>query len=477
MGLIVIIGFAICDLIWWRAANRWLRAAQAGRIYRGAINLFIGTMFGYVVISMTPLSTFIRQSRGPLPVVMHASIYLWHFLILPLLMFLLLFRRWRLRNVKPIAHGVLGHSAIDGITELGRGAPASGERSRSVVPKARKRTFGPPGPTRPGSEITPQSTGAGALDQPSIAPPDSGLQTPVEETPPAETFTSSPAPTRRQMVAAAALAVPPLAACVAGRAAVRTLYGRRIRSFDLTIPQLPRQLDGMTIAHVSDTHIGKFFHPDRLPAIAEDINKLDADFIVFTGDLIDLALDDLPFGMDFLRSLKSRCGMAICEGNHDLMEDHGKFRPIMREAGLPFISDGQFTLDFTSRAGVSYPVQFLATPWNPVDLEMAQDVHDLRPSIREEAFPILLAHHPHSFDAAARDRLPLVLSGHTHGGQIMLNDQVGLGRLRFRYTSGLYQKNDSSLIVNNGLGNWFPVRINAPAELIHITLHSTGAAV
>jgi predicted MPP superfamily phosphohydrolase len=84
----------------------------------------------------------------------------------------------------------------------------------------------------------------------------------------------------------------------------------------------------------------------------------------------------------------------------------------------------------------------------------------------------LLAHHPHSFDAAAQAGFPLILSGHTHGGQIMLTSQVGLGRVRFRYTSGLYEKPGSKLIVNNGLGNWFPLRINAPAELVHITLNS-----
>lgn len=270
----------------------------------------------------------------------------------------------------------------------------------------------------------------------------------------------------------AACAVPPLAACALGNASIRTLYGRRLRHFNLTLPQFPRQLDGMTIAHVSDTHIGKFFHPDRLPAIAEDINKLDADFVVFTGDLIDLALDDLQFGVPFLRSLKSRCGMVICEGNHDLMEEHGAFRNEMLREGLPFVSYGHKTLQYTSRAGASYPVQFLATPWNQDEREMISNVYTLRTNVHEDAFPILLAHHPHCFDAAVEERFPLVLSGHTHGGQIMLNDQTGLGRLRFRYTSGLYTKPGSSLIVNNGLGNWFPIRINAPAELIHITLRS-----
>ena len=54
----------------------------------------------------------------------------------------------------------------------------------------------------------------------------------------------------------------------------------------------------------------------------------------------------------------------------------------------------------------------------------------------------------------------------------MLNSQQGLGRLRFRYTSGLYRKAGSSLVVNNGIGNWFPLRINAPAEILKVTLRA-----
>ena len=87
-----------------------------------------------------------------------------------------------------------------------------------------------------------------------------------------------------------------------------------------------------------------------------------------------------------------------------------------------------------------------------------------------DAFPILLAHHPHAFDAAAEAEMPLTLSGHTHGGQLMLNEQLGFGPAMFRYWSGLYQRGQSKLIVSNGVGNWFPLRTNAQAEIVHITL-------
>jgi len=84
----------------------------------------------------------------------------------------------------------------------------------------------------------------------------------------------------------------------------------------------------------------------------------------------------------------------------------------------------------------------------------------------------MMAHHPHSWDMAMQYDIPLVISGHTHGGQIMLTRNIGLGRLRFHYLSGLYETENSKLIVSNGVGNWFPLRIGAPAEILQITLRS-----
>jgi hypothetical protein len=66
--------------------------------------------------------------------------------------------------------------------------------------------------------------------------------------------------------------------------------------------------------------------------------------------------------------------------------------------------------------------------------------------------------------------MPLTISGHTHGGQLMWNERTGFGPALFRYWSGLYTRGESKLIVSNGVGNWFPLRINAPAELVHLTL-------
>ena len=91
-----------------------------------------------------------------------------------------------------------------------------------------------------------------------------------------------------------------------------------------------------------------------------------------------------------------------------------------------------------------------------------------------DAWPLLLAHHPHAWDSA--DGIPLTLSGHTHGGQLMLNERLGAGPVLFRYWTGLYTRPGRTLVVSNGVGNWFPVRMNAPAEILHLTLRRSTAA-
>ena len=90
-------------------------------------------------------------------------------------------------------------------------------------------------------------------------------------------------------------------------------------------------------------------------------------------------------------------------------------------------------------------------------------VSALFPARQEGDLRVLLAHHPDLFDIA--QDADLVLSGHTHGGQIMFGDGIGLGRLRFKYCSGLFQRDNTTMIVSNGCGDWFPCRIGAPAEI------------
>ncbi|MDW8261494.1 MAG: metallophosphoesterase [Phycisphaerales bacterium] len=282
---------------------------------------------------------------------------------------------------------------------------------------------------------------------------------------------------RRDLLRAAVATAPPLIAIAGTGHALQMLDEFRIRRLVIPLEGLPRDLDGMTIAHVSDVHVGTFTRGKTLERIRDATNSLRADLVVQTGDLINRHLSDLPAAAEMSNRMEGRFGQFICEGNHDLMEGRLEFERRAIASRLPLLLNEGAEIRVH---GV--PVQILGLRWGrpgwmqrqelrrSSDQVIEASMRELLARRRDDAFTILLAHHPHAFDVAAKHAIPLTLSGHTHGGQLHLSEHIGFGPRMFRYWSGLYRKNGSALVVSNGVGNWFPLRINAPAEIIHITL-------
>jgi len=282
--------------------------------------------------------------------------------------------------------------------------------------------------------------------------------------------------TRRQFMGAAAALTPPLFTCTLTGVALAQLSSFRVRRLTLSMPTLPRALDGMTIAHVTDVHVGRMTSGRVLRDMVSATNALRADLVLLTGDLIDYKLADLSEGLALVKAMEARYGLWMIEGNHDLLENGAEFERRVRASGVPFL------LNESAVANVrGWPVQLFGLRWvggysaRQFQRVTASWLRQLVKQRQPDAFPILLAHHPHAFDAAVESGLPLTLSGHTHGGQLMLDSRHGGGPFFFRYWSGLYTRGPGQLIVSNGVGNWFPLRINAPAEIVHLTLRCADA--
>jgi predicted MPP superfamily phosphohydrolase len=277
--------------------------------------------------------------------------------------------------------------------------------------------------------------------------------------------------TRRQFLGVLTTVTPALLTG-AGVAYSRTqLREFRIRPLGVALPGLPPELDGLRIALVSDLHVGTFTSGRTVQRVVEETSRLDADLVLLPGDLINNALADLSDALDAVSNMQSRHGAYLCVGNHDLIEDGAEFVRRVR-ARAPLLVNESRVVPIRGQR-----VQLLGLPWSRDEDRIASSVRQLARQIVPGAFPILLAHHPHAFDAAAAVGVPLTVSGHTHGGQLMLGEAVGFGPLLYRYWSGLYRKpehNGASLVVSNGVGNWFPLRIGAPAEIIHLTLRSAA---
>jgi predicted MPP superfamily phosphohydrolase len=256
--------------------------------------------------------------------------------------------------------------------------------------------------------------------------------------------------------------------------ALRQLEQFRVRPITVAVRDLPAALDGLTIAHVTDIHAGRFTRSAVLQRMAAAVNDLRADLVLVTGDLINGALHELPEGIETVRRFDARSGVYMIEGNHDLFPGREAFETRVRASGIRLLVNESEPLSVRG-----HPLQLLGLRWGGPgfgrregsgDAAIAASFAELIALRDPEAFPVLLAHHPHAFDAAVAAQLPLTLSGHTHGGQLMLSAETGFGPMMFRYWSGLYTQGNSHLIVSNGVGNWFPLRTSAPAEIIHVTL-------
>jgi hypothetical protein len=285
---------------------------------------------------------------------------------------------------------------------------------------------------------------------------------------------------RRAFLTSAAKGLPS-AAMVAAPVATGSMVGAglaqlgkfRVKSYDLAIAGWPRTLDNYAITVIADIHVGEFSTPKMLDDIVETSNRLRSDLVLLPGDLINISLADLPGALDMVLRLDSRDGVYLIQGNHDVVQNPEKFNDAVRRRGVNLLVDEAAII--TAR-GV--PFQLLGTRWLTEDFRDESVAYTA--SLRQPGlFPLMMAHHPDSWDVAAANGIPLVIAGHTHGGQIMLTKTIGAGPLRFKYWSGRYDKPGpqglgpprSTLIVSNGVGNWFPLRIGAPAEILQITMH------
>jgi len=264
----------------------------------------------------------------------------------------------------------------------------------------------------------------------------------------------APVESRRRFLAGAVALAPPVLTGIGVGISIPRMADVRLRAIDVPVPGLPKALDGMVIAHISDPHFGKFTVEKSTERAIELTNSIEADLVLGTGDWIDLSLVDLPRVKDFFARIDPRGGMFACEGNHDLIEDPAGFHSRAAGAGVPLLRNAAASVEVRGER-----VNIVGIPWG-------EKVGMAAPG----GFNILLAHHPHAFDHA--DGYPLVLSGHTHGGQLMLNERLGAGPVFFRYWSGLYRKPTRSLVVSNGIGHWFPLRTAAPAEVLKLTLRA-----
>jgi len=240
-----------------------------------------------------------------------------------------------------------------------------------------------------------------------------------------------------------------------------------IIEIDIPLKNLPESFHGFRIVQFSDLHVGPTIRKGFVQTVVNQINELESDMIVFTGDLVDGTVENLENDVAPLSKLYAPYGKYFVTGNHEYYSGVMQWEDKAKELGFDVLSNESRTIKKDNQeillAGVTDVSGGSFLPEHKSDPKKA-----LNRKITDST-KILLAHQPRSIFEAAKAGYDLQLSGHTHGGQ-MIPWQF-LTRLAQPYMEGLYKHDNTWIYVNKGTGYWGPpLRIGACSEITVLRL-------
>lgn len=239
----------------------------------------------------------------------------------------------------------------------------------------------------------------------------------------------------------------------------------RIRHITIPLPRNQQHLNGLRIAFVSDTHVGPHYEAKHLLPVAESLERIGPDFVIFGGDYISESpryIDEAipPLGR---MAKAARLGSFAVLGNHDISNVRSRVSAALEDVGIPLMvnraqrfsfGDGEFWI-----VGID-------------DILLGQpDLVTAFADVPADAASIAVWHEPDWAERTAPFGPFLQLSGHTHGGQIRIpgKGEIALPRLGKRFPDGQYMIDDMTLLVSRGLGMYRPpMRFNCPPEVLLI---------
>ncbi len=220
------------------------------------------------------------------------------------------------------------------------------------------------------------------------------------------------------------------------------------REWEIVLPSLPPQWDGLSILQLTDLHFAPCYRRLFFDLVLEEARRWESDLVFFTGDLVDHN-EVIDWIAPLLSGLHGRLGTYSILGNHDYDQDHLKVSRQLVEAGFTDLEGRWGTLDIEGKrlalGGTSYP-------WGP-KLDMSE--------MPDADFRILLSHSPDLFFRAVSANIDLMLSGHNHGGQIRLPlvGPVFMPSLYSRhFDRGFFTSRRTLLHVGQGIGAKHPIR-------------------
>jgi hypothetical protein len=264
-----------------------------------------------------------------------------------------------------------------------------------------------------------------------------------------------------------------------GSAATLAFYAGEIARHELEVteltlrlPRLPDVFAGMKVVQISDFHFAEYTEAFFLERVVRKVNELKPDLVLLTGDFVSTKPLPRRFGASMAYHCAAILGGIACPlryavlGNHDALVGSAKVMDALKIHGIPVLFDRSEPLERDGKrlwlAGIRDA------------LEQRPDLDAALPSDRRSEPVILLAHEPDFADHAVGRQVDLVLSGHTHGGQIVLPflPPLFLPEMGKKYLHGHFRFQDGmQLYVNRGIGAVnLPFRFRCPPEITAFTL-------
>lgn len=240
----------------------------------------------------------------------------------------------------------------------------------------------------------------------------------------------------------------------------------------------PKELSGLRVAVLADIHVDNWFITEKkVRAIVERTNQLQPDMIVILGDYmasdgwVTRRVDPEVFA-PLLKNLHAPYGVYSVLGNHDWWYDGTRVRRALESNGIKVLDDE--ALEINARGTSLWLVGF-ADLWTRRRLTYPQHLEQTVAKVPEGAPVIALTHNPDIFPAVPQ-RVPLMLAGHTHAGQVrfpLIGSVVEASRYGEKYERGHVFENNHHLFVTSGIGtSIMPVRFGVTPEIVLLTLKS-----
>jgi len=235
----------------------------------------------------------------------------------------------------------------------------------------------------------------------------------------------------------------------------------------LWLAGLPQCFRGFRIVQLSDIHHSLFVPLDHVAAVVEATNLLQPDLVALTGDFVTYSRASIEPVAEVLGTLRANAGVVAVLGNHDFRVGAAPIVKALRRRRINVLRNRHILLH---RRGETLPIAGVD------DYRYGADINKAMHGIPRDAATVLLAHNPRLIGLAAFHGVSLMLSGHTHGGQVnlpLLGSIYGRSPEQLRFKIGWDRLGSTQIYVSRGIGTVvLPWRLRCPAEIPHLELES-----